>query len=106
MRHLFLHFSSHTLTRICSCLHYEVAHVRNIMEFFLKKPEILCYVMQSVFVGEYEDHPKGTSIVSTLLGERTGPATARDISFVSSVQTESGTHPSSCPIGKGSLTRE
>jgi len=73
---------------------------------FFKKPEILCYVMQSVFVEECDDHPKGTSIVSTLLGERTGPATARDISFVSSFQIESGTHSSSCPIGKGSLTRE
>jgi len=76
------------------------------VDLFKKKPEILCYVMQSVVVGEYDDHHKGTSIVSTLPGERIGPATARDVSFLLSVQTESGTQPSSCPIGKGYLTRE
>lgn len=62
--------------------------------------------MQSVVVREYEDHHKGTSIVSTLPGECIGPEAARDISFLLRVQTESGPQPSSCPIGKVSLTRE
>jgi hypothetical protein len=37
---------------------------------FKKNPEILCYVMQSVVLGEYDDHHEGMKVVSTLLGER------------------------------------
>jgi hypothetical protein len=61
--------------------------------------------MQTVVLGEYDDHHTGVSIISTLLGERTGRA-ARDISFLLSVQTESDTHPYSYPTGKGSFTCE
>lgn len=33
---------------------------------------MLCYVMQSVILGEYNGNHKGINIVSTLLCERTG----------------------------------
>jgi hypothetical protein len=45
------------------------------MDIFKKKKkeaEILCYVMQSVVLSEYDHHHKGISIVSTLLCESIG----------------------------------